>query len=218
MAAQAFRPVARKGYSMPDNLKDFPTGIDLKDEDIYEAMKGIPGYLDITPGDFKELYSLAYRHALERLSRAVTAAEIMTTDVVAVKPDTPVAEVAAAMGRRGVSGVPVVDAGDKVVGVISEKDFLVRMGVKEPRNFMSLVANCLKTKGCVALPIKRALAADIMTSPAVTVAPDTPVRTIAALLTDRGINRVPVTDPAGRLLGLVSRGDIVKATMGREAP
>jgi len=203
---------------MPDNLKDFPTGIDLKDEDIYEAMKGIPGYLDITPGDFKELYSLAYRHALERLSRAVTAAEIMTTDVVAVKPDTPVAEVAAAMGRRGVSGVPVVDAGDKVVGVISEKDFLVRMGVKEPRNFMSLVANCLKTKGCVALPIKRALAADIMTSPAVTVAPDTPVRTIAALLTDRGINRVPVTDPAGRLLGLVSRGDIVKATMGREAP
>lgn len=200
---------------MPDNLTDFPAGIDLKDEDINEAMRAIPGYLDITPGDFKELYSLAYRHALERLSRAVTAAEIMITDVVAVSPDTPVAEVAAAMGRRGVSGVPVVDAGHKVVGVISEKDFLSRMGVTEPRNFMSLVANCLMTKGCVALPIKRALAADIMTSPAVTVAPETPVRTIAALLTDRGINRAPVTDPAGRLLGLVSRGDIVKATMGR---
>ena len=40
---------------------------------------------------------------------------------------------------------------------------------------------------------------------------------IAALLTDRGINRAPVTDPAGHLLGLVSRGDIVKATMGRKA-
>ncbi|PIU54371.1 MAG: CBS domain-containing protein [Deltaproteobacteria bacterium CG07_land_8_20_14_0_80_60_11] len=202
---------------MPDNVKDFPTGIDLKDEDIYEAMQGIPGYLDITSGDFKELYSLAYRRALERLSRAVTAAEIMTTDVVAVKPGTPVAEVAAAMGRRGVSGVPVVNAGHKVVGVISEKDFLSRMGVKEPRNFMSLVAGCLLTKGCVALPIKRALAADLMTSPAVTVAPDTPVRDIAALLTQKGINRVAVTDPAGRLLGLVCRGDIVKATMGRGA-
>ena len=202
---------------MPDNVKDFPTGIDLKDEDIYEAMQGIPGYLDITSGDFKELYSLAYRRALERLSRAVTAAELMTTDVVAVKPGTPVAEVAAAMGRRGVSGVPVVNAGHKVVGVISEKDFLSRMGVKEPRNFMSLVAGCLLTKGCVALPIKRALAADLMTSPAVTVAPDTPVRDIAALLTQKGINRVAVTDPAGRLLGLVCRGDIVKATMGRGA-
>jgi CBS domain-containing membrane protein len=202
---------------MPDNLKDFPAGLDLKDEDIYEAMRAIPGYLDITPGDFKELYSLAYRHALERLSRAITAAEIMTTDVVAVHPDTPVSEVAAAMGQRGVSGVPVVDAHNKVVGVISEKDFLAHMGVTEPRNFMTLVANCLRTKGCVALPIKRALARDIMTSPAVTVAPDTPVQDIAALLTQQGINRVAVTDPAGRLLGLVSRGDIVKATMGRGA-
>ena len=202
---------------MPDNLKDFPAGIDLKDEDIYEAMRAIPGYLDITPGDFKEVYRLAFQHALERLNRAVTAAEIMTTDVVAVNPETPVAEVAAAMGRRGISGVPVVDAGQKVVGVISEKDFLARMGAGEPRNFMSLVAGCLMTKGCVALPIKHALAQDIMTTPAVTVAPDTLVRDIAALLTQKSINRVAVTGPGGRLLGLVSRGDIVQATMGRGA-
>ena len=67
---------------MPDNLTDFPAGIELKDEDIYEAMQDIPGYLDITPGDFKEVYRLAFQHALERLSREVTAAEIMTTDVV----------------------------------------------------------------------------------------------------------------------------------------
>ena len=192
-------------------------GIEIKEEDILEAMRAIPGYLDITPGDFKEVYRLAFQHALERLSRAVTAAEIMTTDVVAVKPDTPLADVAAAMGRRGVSGVPVVDAGHKVVGVISEKDFLVRMGVVEPRNFMSLVASCLMTKGCVTLPIECALAGDIMSSPAVTVGPESSVREIAALFIARGINRVAVTDPAGRLLGLVSRGDIVKATMGRKA-
>ena len=206
---------------MPD-ARDKPeiaptAGMEIKDEDILEAMRAIPGYLDITPGDFKEVYRLAFQHALERLSRAVTAAEIMTTDVVAVKPDTPVAEVAAAMGRRGVSGVPVVDAGQKVVGVISEKDFLTRMGVQNAKNFMSLVASCLMTKGCVALPIKAALAGDIMNAPAVTVAPDTPVRDVARLLTQKSINRVAVTDPAGRLLGLVSRGDIVKATMGRGA-
>jgi len=206
---------------MPDDLQKTEIGsvpgIDFKEEDILEAMRSIPGYLDITPGDFREVYRLAFQHALERLSRDVTAAEIMTTDVVTVKPDTPVSEVAAAMGRRGVSGVPVVDAGNRVVGVISEKDFLTRMGVKDAKNFMSLVANCLMTKGCVALPIKAALAGDIMSSPAVTVAPHTPVRDIAELLTQKSINRVAVTDPAGRLLGLVSRGDIVKATMGRGA-
>ena len=201
-----------------DKPESAPTpGIEIKEEDILEAMRAIPGYLDITPGDFKELYRLAFQHALERLGRVVTAAEIMTTDVVAVKPDTPLAEVAAALGRRGVSGVPVVDAGHKVVGVISEKDFLVRMGVVEPRSFMSLLASCLMTKNCAALPSEYALAGDIMNSPAVTVGPESSVREIAALFTARGINRVAVTDPAGRLLGLVSRGDIVKATMGRKA-
>jgi CBS domain-containing membrane protein len=198
-----------------DKPENAPTpGIEIKEEDILEAMRAIPGYLDITPGDFKEVYRLAFQHALERLSREVTAAEIMTTDVVTVTPDMPVAEVAAAMGKRGVSGVPVVDAENKVVGVISEKDFLTRMGVQDAKNFMSLVANCLMTKGCMALPSTAALAGDIMNSPAVTVAPDTPVRDIAGLLTQRGINRVAVTDPAGRLLGLVSREDIVKATTG----
>ena len=203
----------------PDKPESTSTpGIEIKDEDILEAMRAIPGYLDITPGDFKEVYRLAFQHALERLSREVTAAEIMTTDVVTVTPDTPVAEVAAAMGRRGVSGVPVVDAGQKVVGVISEKDFLTRMGVQDAKNFMSLVAGCLKTKGCMALPIKVTLAGDLMSSPAVTVAPDTPVKDIARLLTQKSINRVAVTGPDGRLLGLVSREDIVKATMGRVAP
>jgi len=41
---------------MPDNLRNLTPGIDLKDEDIYEAMKSTPEYLDITPGDFKEVY------------------------------------------------------------------------------------------------------------------------------------------------------------------
>ncbi len=199
---------------MTENLTDFPAGIEFKDEDIYEAMKDIPGYLDITPGDFKEVYLLAYRHALERLHRAVTAPQVMTREVVTVRPDTPLAEVAAAMGGRGISGVPVTDAAGKVVGVISEKDFLAHMGVTAPQNFMALVASCLRGKGCVALPIKKQQAGDIMSSPAITVGLKASVREIAALFTDRGINRVPVTDQEGHILGIVTRGDLIKATRG----
>jgi CBS domain-containing membrane protein len=199
---------------MPKNVKGFPPGIDFKDEDIYEAMKSIPGYLDITPGDFKEIYRLAYAQALERLSRAVTAREVMTREVVSVRPDTPLATVAEAMGKHGISGVPVVDDAGKVVGVISEKDFLTHMGVAEPKNFMVLVASCLKSRDCLAPLIKQRRAADIMTTPAVTVGPEVSVKEIAALFTEKGINRVPVTDPAGSLLGLVSRGDLIKAAMG----
>ena len=54
---------------------DLPESIDLTETDVLEAMKEIPGYLDITPRDFKEIYSLAYRQARSRLFREVTAAD-----------------------------------------------------------------------------------------------------------------------------------------------
>ncbi len=190
-----------------------PAYFNLTDQDIYEAMKRIPGYLDITPGDFKELYILAFRHALERLSASVTASSIMTKEVVTVKADTPLSRVAEVMGRAGFSGVPVVDAAGQVLGVISEKDFLVRMGVKEPKNFMSVVAECLEVKKCVALPMRSQTAADIMSAPAVTVREDTPLAEISQIFIEKGINRAPVVNRDGVLVGLVSRADIIKAKM-----
>lgn len=195
-----------------------PESINLTEADILEAMKKIPGYLDITPLDFKEVYCLAYRQAVERLSRQVTAREVMTQEVTHVQIDTPLAEVAESMGGRGVSGVPVLNRAGQVVGVISEKDFLSRMGVTGPKNFMNLVAGCLKTKGCIALPLKQQKAEDIMSSPAVTVAEDATVREIANLFTTKNINRAVVTNKDGLLLGIVSRGDIVKATMRGARP
>ncbi len=186
---------------------------ELGDEDIYEAMKEIPGYLDITPGSFREVYRLAYRLARKRLFAEQTAARLMTREVIAVRPETPVEEVAEAMGRAGISGVPVVDGENRVAGVISERDFLSRMGAREG-NFMSLVALCLRTRGCVAVPIKEKRAGDLMSSPAVTVAPDTPLRDILHLLETRRINRVPVTDGQGRLMGIITRGDLLRTLGG----
>jgi CBS domain-containing membrane protein len=193
-----------------------PEGIDLTEEDILEAMKEIPGYIDITPRDFKEIYNLAYRQAVSRLWREITAARIMTRDVVVVSEETPLAEVAAVMGKNGISGVPVVDKNSRVTGVISEKDFLTGMGVNAPKNFMTLVANCLATKGCVALPIKQQLARDIMTLPPITVTSETSMQEIAVLFTSRKINRVPVVDSQGKIMGIVSRGDLLQATCQEE--
>ena len=89
---------------------------DISDEDILKAMKEMEGYLDITPGDFKEIYRHAYEHALNRLLRALPAKEVMSKGVVAVDMDTPLKDVAEAMARRGISGVPVLDQNRAVVG------------------------------------------------------------------------------------------------------
>ena len=187
--------------------------LEISDKDIYKAMKSIPGYLDITPGDFKELYRQAYSHALRRISQSKKALDIMTSEVIAVERTTPLKLVAKLMAEKGVSGVPVIDKEKRVAGVISEKDFLFRMGGEDAKTFMSVVATCLKGKGCVALSIREKKAEDIMTSPAVTVDGDTVLLDIISLLRERRINRVPVVDRVGKLVGIVTREDIVEAPL-----
>jgi len=182
---------------------------DISDDDIFAAMKEISGYLDITPGDFKEVYLLAFRHAQERLQRQVTAREIMTREVAWVRVHTPLQEVAELMAGRGVSGVPVVDDSSRVVGVISEKDFLRRMSHRKVTSFMAVVAECLRDKGCKAVGIRGRQAEDLMSSPAITVTQDTPVLEIIKLFKEKSINRAPVLDAQGRLSGIVSRGDLL---------
>ena len=183
--------------------------VDISDDDIYDAMKEIPGYLDITPGDFKEVFRFAYQHAVERLS-SVKAGDVMVTEVVSVTRKTPLDQVATVMARHSISGVPVVEEGERVVGVISEKDFLTRMGEQDTETFMGVVAECLKGLGCVAVSIRGQNAEDIMTSPAVTVNEETSIREIANLLTEKNINRVPVINRKGHLVGIISRADIVR--------
>ncbi|MEN8264220.1 MAG: CBS domain-containing protein [Nitrospirota bacterium] len=195
---------------------DIPFDLTISDEDIYAAMKNIPGYLDITTGDFKELYRLTYRHAVKRIAQSVKAADIMTEEVVTAKRGTPLKEVAKVMAEQGVSGVPVIEEDKKVAGVISEKDFLSRMDGKTGKTFMGVVAKCLKGKACVAIPIRAKKAEDIMTSPAITVKEDSTLRDIADLFKERKINRVPVVDVNGCLIGIVSREDIIESPLLRD--
>jgi CBS domain-containing membrane protein len=194
---------------IPDACLGLARLLELSDEDIVAAMGEVQGYLDITPGDFREIYHFAYGHAVGRLTNRVRAREIMTRDVIAVANDAALPEVASLMAQHGVSGVPVIDAGRRVVGVISEKDFLARMGASKTGSFMEVVADCLESKGCVAVPIRQECAAEVMTTPPITAGEDARLCEITTLLGQKGINRVPVVDGAGRLVGIITRTDVV---------
>ena len=69
---------------MVQGIVDACMPVDISDDDICEAMKDIPGYLDITPGDCREIYLKAYNHAIERLTSSVKASDVMTRDVACV--------------------------------------------------------------------------------------------------------------------------------------
>jgi CBS domain-containing membrane protein len=187
--------------------------IDVSDKDIYDAMKDIPGYLDITPGDLKEIYRHAYQHAIKRLAGSVKAKDVMTRKVISVAPGTPLSEVARTMAEHGVSGIPVVED-KKVAGMITEKDFLSHMGTQGIKTVMALLAEFLDRKECPVEPLQSKAARDIMSVPVITVDEEDPVAKIADLFAARRINRAPVLDKEGIMIGIISRDDLVKAFSG----
>lgn len=202
---------------MSEGIEAFAGRFQVSEDDIYEAMKDVPGYLDITPGDLKEIYLHAYRHALERIRRSVTALDIMTRDVLTAFREMPVGDVAELMARHNISGLPVIDGERRVIGVLSEKDFSMSMGDGESNSLMRLISDCIRCRGCAAMTIRGKTAQDIMTSPAITVTEAAVIGDIASLLSEKGINRVPVVDRDGRLAGIVSRADIVRVSMALPA-
>jgi len=190
-------------YHDSDGPGDSP--VDIENEDIIAAMKEMRGYIDITPGDFMEIYRFAYNHAVARIARSMSAEDVMTREVITVFEDTELNEAAERMAEANISGIPVVDTNHSVIGVISEKDFLERMGASPTGSFMGVISQCLKNKGCLVLPIRGKAAGEIMSTPAVTVGPDISLAEISQIFREKQINRVPVVDSAGKLIGIVER-------------
>jgi CBS domain-containing protein len=138
--------------------------------------------------------------------------DVMTTPVVSVRPEVPLKEVARLMVEHMVSGIPVVEADGRVVGVVSEADFLVKQRGAEAVRRRPLAWLLGESRATLATLSKVAAVAarEAMTSPAITIGADRPVREAADLMVERRVNRLPVVDAAGVLVGIVTRADIVR--------
>lgn len=185
--------------------------VDISDDDVLEAMKDINGYLDITPGDFREVYTVAYIQAMARINKNVKARDIMTSPVVTIFEDAPLIEAAELMAKNTISGLPVMGKDQRIAGVVSETDYLKAMGEQRGQSFMHVIVHCLKNKGCMAVPLRNGKVGDIMTSPPLFIQEDASVFEIANLLEIKKINRVPVLDEYSNLVGIVTRTDIVQS-------
>ena len=182
--------------------------LDISEHDVIEAMKRIPGYIDITPGDFKEVYQTAFALAIKRLFETLNAATIMTKEVVLVDQEMALVHAAGLLAEKRISGVPVVNSEKRIVGVVSEKDFLKEMGVGATPTFMQIANHCLNNKSCMIGKLHNRTINDIMTKPPVTGAPGMSIGNISALFADKQINRLPIVDDNERPVGIVTRTDL----------
>jgi CBS domain-containing protein len=134
---------------------------------------------------------------------------LMRRDVVTVSPETPLKQVAALLAEHSISGVPVCDAGRRVLGVVSEADILRKeLGLAAGRGGALdwLLGDGNGTAGKAAART----AGEAMSSPAITIEPGRPVAEAARLMLERGVNRLPVV-LGGELVGIVARADLVRA-------
>jgi CBS domain-containing protein len=140
--------------------------------------------------------------------RMKTVKDVMSTLPVWVSETASFREIAARLRECRVSAFPVLDAHGKVIGVVSEADLLAKEAVLgEPGGIAGVLAGLMHR----AAQAKAAgvTAADLMTSPAVTIGPGDTVEHAARLMYDRKVKRLPVVDQGGRLVGIISRTDIL---------
>jgi CBS domain-containing protein len=119
-----------------------------------------------------------------------TVADVMTKDVVTVDPSASFKTCADLMRIHGISALPVVSGGDRVAGIVSEAD---------------LIETVARSKGS-----GRRSACDLMTTEVITISPRASVAAAARVMHGRKVKRLPVVDASGRLVGIISRADVLR--------
>jgi CBS domain-containing protein/PII-like signaling protein len=140
----------------------------------------------------------------------LTAGEIMTRDVVSVGPETAVAEVLVTILDRGLRAVPVLDDDGRVLGTINEEDLLTRAGLELPASIQREVAAVGLGEAGASIARK---AKEVMRPGMPSVRPETTVAEAAARMAEEGLKRLAVVDESGRMIGILSRSDVLKTVI-----
>jgi CBS domain-containing protein len=137
--------------------------------------------------------------------KVTTVKDVMTTSVVAVRENADFKEMVTVMRSRRVSAFPVIDDSDRVIGVVSEADLLLKEAAPMLSEGRARITwrPAERSKAC------GVTAAEVMTKPAVTIGEDAPVAEAARRMQSRRVKRLPVVDGDGRLRGIVSRADVL---------
>jgi CBS domain-containing protein len=143
--------------------------------------------------------------------------DLMTRSVLTVRPDTPLKDAAALLSEHRISGLPVVDRERRVLGVLSEGDILFKEsgGPEGKRGFLDRLL-AVPPAG-LELKIAARTAGEAMSAPALTIGPRRPVTEAATTMIEEGVNRLPVIDEEERLIGIVTRADLVRAFVRSDA-
>jgi CBS domain-containing protein len=181
---------------------------ELTESDVAEAMRDIPGYLDISPQDFRELYRASATHALARLAGNPVGRSLMRVGGPALEPHQYLPEAIARMVDHGVKSAAVVDETQKVIGILTETDVLRQLKVSSSLGLLVLLSeDPVAVQHCCS----KVRVDAVMTSPAQTLSADATLPAMTAAFRGHGGRSMPVVDESGRLLGMLGRKDLIRS-------
>ena len=189
---------------------------DLTREDFVNAMKEMDTFMDVAVDDLLELNRKAAKYARHRRTESLRIDNLMTRDVLTVSSDTSLAEAAHLLVTHRISGLPVVDAEQRLLGVITEADFLRAMGVPSHHPTHSLWQT-LETMFAHQPEIQEptGTVADLMSDNVISVKPEQTLHDVIEVMKHNRIKRVVVCDEERHVLGMITRSDLVRVFFDR---
>ena len=197
-----------------DVMNDFPVVLDGPVGRLEAAVRMREAHVrHLLLNDDDDVRIVSMRDVLVEDEPGLVAGDVMTAPAIACRADAFFEEAAELLAEHGVSGFPVVDDAGTVVGVISERDLAHCLGGPLVRLALRRGLHDDAVRDVAELPREGRRVRDVMTSPAVVVAPDAPLTEVAFMMSRDQINRVPVV-AGGELAGVLTRGDVLAGLSG----
>jgi len=187
-----------------------PVKLSFDREDLLAAMREMDGYIDISGEDLTRIYGLATLHAHQRGFGGMRLGDIMTREVVTATADTDIRSLWALMNKHGIRGVPITDQDGKVAGMVTIVDFLNAVDWRICESIVQRMKHLFSRKSPPT--VKR-----IMSTPVISARVDMPLTDAFLIFSEHGINHLPVTEADGRLIGIVTRLDLLSTFYGDRA-
>lgn len=151
------------------------------------------------------------KHIKSNIGFDMLVQDVMTQNVLSITKFESIMQVADILTEKNISGLPVVDKDNRVLGIITQADILSMVGVRREHTFKDLLKHMLGES----LPERRMgdHVGDIMTSPALTIKPDANVAEAVRIMEEKRIRRLTVADDKNKLIGIITRADILKAVI-----
>lgn len=190
------------------------TPSDLKAEDFQNALKVLDAYVDVTPEDLIQLDRIARKQARLRQAEQSLVRDVMTSEVVTVKPDMSLSDAARILLELRISGLPVVDENKKLVGIVTEADFLCAMGIPchHPAHSLWQMLDVMfrhhPDPGNTPTSV-----ADIMTSRVITISENKSLHDAIDTMKKNHIKRIVITNEAQEVHGIITRSNLIQVLL-----